>query len=223
VTLPAAVLFDLDGVIVDSEGVWDAVRREIAAAHGLPWPDSATLDMMGMSSPEWSRYMCEVVGVPEAASAINDQVVHGVIGAYADGPPFITGARAAVDRMARRFALGLASSSNREVIDAVLADGGLAERFRATVSSEEVGPGKPAPDVYLEAAARLGVDAGACVAVEDSSNGVRSAAAAGCAVICIPRLAFPPAADALALAKAVLPSIAALWPEVVRGIAGRGA
>ena len=221
-TLPAAVLFDLDGVIVDSEGVWDAVRREIAAGHGLPWPTSATLEMMGMSSPEWSRYMRDVVGVPASAEDINGQVVDGVIAAYADGPPFITGARTAVGRMARRFRLGLASSSNREVIDEVLAGGGLFELFEATVSSEEVGPGKPAPDVYLEAAARLGVDARACVAIEDSSNGVRSAAAAGCAVICIPRRAAPPAADALALAAAVLPSIGALWPTVVRASATRG-
>jgi HAD superfamily hydrolase (TIGR01509 family) len=205
-------------VIVDSEGVWDRVRRELAAAHGRPWPETATLDMMGMSAPEWSAYMAERVGVPLPPSRIDAEVVAGIGAAYRERLPLIEGALPAVRRLGRRFPLGLASSSNRAVIDSVLAEAGIADAFQVTVSSEEVPRGKPSPDVYAAALASLGAAPGRAVAIEDSSNGVRAAHAAGMAVVCIPRAAHPPAPDALGLAAAVVPSAAHLWPSLARRV-----
>jgi HAD superfamily hydrolase (TIGR01509 family) len=188
----AAVVFDLDGVLVDSEAVWDAVREELARERGGRWHPGAQRDMMGMSSPEWSTYMHERIGLSEPPGEINRVVVERMLARYAAGPPWIPGAREAVRRLAAAFPLGLASSSNRELIEAVLSSGGLAPFFRATVSSEEVARGKPAPDVYLEAARRLGADPADCVAIEDSHNGIRSAKAAGMRCIAIPNPQFPP-------------------------------
>lgn len=209
-----AVVFDLDGVIVGSEGLWDDVRRDLATEAGRPWPNTATADMMGMSSLEWSAYMHDRVGIGETPSAISRDVVARMVGRYDEHLPLITGAAQAVRRMGRRFPLGLASSSNREVIDAVMTASGLGEVFATTVSSEEVGAGKPAPDVYLEAASRLGVAPSACVSVEDSGNGIRSAAAAGMRVVAIPNPEFPPDREALLQASVRLRSIAELWPRV---------
>src|SRR5207247_5988112 len=174
------------------EQVWNDVREALARERGGRWSERATRDMMGMSSPEWSRYMHDVVGLPESPEEINREVVAGMLRRYADGPPWLPGAIDAVKRVAERWPLGLASSSNRELIDAVLAAGGIASLFRATVSSEEVARGKPAPDVYLEAARRLGVAGERCAAIEDSHNGIRSAKAAGMRCIAIPNPHFPP-------------------------------
>src|SRR5262249_34959775 len=159
----------------DSEQVWDDVRERLARERGGRWSERAQRDMMGMSSPEWSRYMHEVVGLPESPEEINREGVERLLERYAGEPPWRPGALEAVHRLAAAFPLGLASSSNREVIDTVLAAGGIAPLFRATVSSEEVARGKPAPDVYLEAARRLGVALERCTAVEDSHNGIRAA------------------------------------------------
>jgi HAD superfamily hydrolase (TIGR01509 family) len=210
-----AVVFDLDGVVIDSEHVWDEVRRELAEERGGRWHDQASRDMMGMSSPEWSRYMHDVIGLEEPPDEINAEVVSRLEAVYRESLPLIPGAVAAVERLAERWPLGLASSSNRGVIDFVLEVSGLARLFRVTVSSEEVPRGKPAPDVYLEAARRLGVAPERCVAVEDSENGIRSAKSAGMCVLAIPNPQYPPAADALALADLVLDSIAQLTPETV--------
>jgi HAD superfamily hydrolase (TIGR01509 family) len=168
--------------------------------------------MMGMSSPEWSRYMHDEVGLSEAPEEINRVVVERMVERYAAGPPWIAGALDAVRRTAQRFRLGLASSSNRELIDLVLEAGGIADHFEATVSSEEVARGKPAADVYLEAARRLAVDPRACAAVEDSHNGIRSAKAAGMLCVAIPNPRFPPG-DAVAEADLVLGSIDELADE----------
>jgi HAD superfamily hydrolase (TIGR01509 family) len=173
--------------------------------------------MMGMSSPEWSAYMHEVVGLVEPPEEINREVVARMLARYAARLPLIDDAVEAVGRIAAQWPLGLASSSNRELIDRALEVSGLAPHFRATVSSEEVPRGKPAPDVYLEAARRLGIDARLCAAIEDSANGIRSAHAAGMRVVAIPNAAFPPADDVLAVAATVLPSIRELTPEAVAG------
>lgn len=210
-----AVVFDLDGVIVDSEHVWDDVRQELAEERGGRWHAEASRDMMGMSSVEWSRYMHDVIGLPEEPAEINAEVVRRLEAIYREELPLISGAVEAVHGLAARWPLGLASSSNRELIDFVLEVSGLAPLFRATVSSEEVPRGKPAPDVYLEAARRLGVPGGRCAAVEDSENGIRSAKAAGMRVLAIPNPQFPPAEEALAAADAVLASVAELTPEAV--------
>ena len=205
-----AVVFDLDGVLVDSEHVWDEVREDLARERGGRWHDQAQADMMGMSSPEWSRYMHDVIGLAEEPDEINAEVVRRMEERYADRLPLIDGAIDAVRRLSASFRLGLASSSNRPIIDTVLEASGLAPLFEVTVSSEEVERGKPAPDVYLEAARRLGVDPTSCAAVEDSANGLRAAHAAGMCVIAIPNPRYPPPADALAIADTVLDSLADL-------------
>ena len=208
-----AVVFDLDGVIVDSEQVWDEVREQYARETGGTYGPTATRDMMGMSAPEWSRYMAETVGVPGTPDEINAAVVARMLARYGEEPPLIPCAVEAVRDVAERFPVGIASSSNPELIEVVLRVTGLSGVVGVAVSSQEVARGKPAPDVYLEAARRLGVDPQRCVAVEDSENGIRSAKAAGMTVIAIPNPHFPPSDDALALADATLASITELHPE----------
>ena len=214
----AAVIFDLDGVVIDSEGVWNAARREVTLEHGGRWPDEAQRVMMGMSSTEWSAYMHEELGVAMSPEDISDTVVARLRELYSEKLPLIEGAREVVLGLAREWPLGLASSANRSIIELVLELAGLGTAFAATVSSEEVPRGKPAPDVYVEAANRLDVEPPDCAAVEDSSNGLRSAAAAGMTVFAVPNREFPPADDALALAAEVLDSIAELTPARVRAL-----
>jgi HAD superfamily hydrolase (TIGR01509 family) len=210
-----AVVFDLDGVLLDSEEIWDRAREELARERGGRWHDQAQRDMMGMSSTEWSRYMADVIGLPEPPEEINREVVRRLTELYREELPAIPGAREAVERLAARWPLGLASSSNRELIDLALELLGVEHLFTATVSSEEVAHGKPAPDVYLEAARRLDVDPTTAAAVEDSHNGILSAKAAGMRVIAIPNAHFPPDGDALAAADVVLDSLAELTVEAV--------
>jgi HAD superfamily hydrolase (TIGR01509 family) len=210
-----AVVFDLDGVLVDSEHVWDEARKELAAERGGRWHERASRDMMGMSSLEWSRYMHDEIGLSEPPEEISAEVVRRLEEIYRRELPLVEGAGEAVERLAARWPLALASSSNRELIDLVLELSGWKRHFRVTVSSEEVARGKPAPDVYLEAARRLGVPPGRCAAIEDSENGIRSAEAAGMRVLAIPNPRYPPEADALALADDVVRSIAEATPERV--------
>ena len=210
-----AVVFDMDGVLVDSEHLWDEIREQLAHERGGRWHDRAQADMMGMSSPEWSAYMHDVIGLAEPPDEINAEVVRRLLTRYRESLPLLPGAVDAVERLSARWPLGLASSSNRGVIDAVLSTAGIADSFRATVSSEEVERGKPAADVYVEAARRLDVEPGMCAAVEDSKNGIRSAKAAGLRVVAIPNTRYPPGEDALADADLVLRSLAELTPERV--------
>lgn len=215
-----AVIFDLDGVLVDSERLWDNARREVAGKNRGHWTDGATRAMQGMSSPEWSSYMHDQLGVTLAPGQIIDLVVAGLLSRYEKDLPLLPGAVQAVERVGRRWPLGLASSSNRPVIDEVLALAGLDGWFRVTVSSEEVQRGKPAPDVYLEAARRLGQAPRTCAAVEDSANGILSAAAAGMAVVAVPRQDYPPPGDVLARAAFVLESLDGLSVEALGQLGG---
>jgi len=208
-----AVVFDLDGVLVDSEQLWDEVREQLARERGGRWHERAQADMMGMSSPEWSRYMHDVIGLSESPEEINEEVVRRLEARYRERLPLLPCARQAVERLAARWPLGLASSSNRRVIDFVMERAGFAQAFRATVSSEEVARGKPAPDVYVETARRLGVPPDRCVAVEDSRNGIRSARAAGMHVVAIPNQHYPPEAATLSAADVVLRSLDELTVE----------
>ena len=208
------VIFDLDGVLVDSEQVWDESRKDVVAAHGGTWTDPATTDMLGMSSKEWPVYLIEQLGVPLGVDAINEAVVAAMLREYQAHLPLLPGAREAVERLADAFTLGLASSSNRPIIDTVLREMGVTDRFAATVSSEEVARGKPAPDVYQEALRRLGADT--ATAIEDSDAGIRSAHAAGLYVIAIPNPHFPPSDEALALADVRLADLDALTRDVIR-------
>ncbi len=212
-----AVVFDMDGVIVDSEQVWDDVREQLAKERGGRWHEGAQAAMMGMSSPEWSAYMHDEIGLRESPEEINAEVVNRMLERYRERLPLIDGAAEAVRRLAPQFRLGVASSSNRPLIAAVLERAGIAELFGAVVSSEEVPRGKPAPDVYLEAMRRLGAEPGGTAAIEDSSNGIRAAHAAGMRVIALPNAHYPPAQDALALADAVIAAPGELTADLVRG------
>jgi HAD superfamily hydrolase (TIGR01509 family) len=209
------VVFDMDGVLVDSEEIWDEARRALTLEHGLAWPESAQRDMMGMSSLEWSHYMHERVGLPETPDEISAEVVSRLEDIYWQHLPLLDGAVQAVERMAKRFRLGLASSSNRPIIELVLELAAIADCFEVTVSSEEVERGKPAPDVYLEALRRMKVAPGKATAIEDSTNGLLSAHAAGMLVVAVPNPVFPPRPDALAAADVVIDSLTELTPELI--------
>jgi|SRR5215469_6773300 len=213
-----AVVFDLDGVLIDSEPVWEQVRRSIVASHGGHW-DADTQDrLMGMSTAEWSGYLSSDLGVRLSPSAVADTVITAMAGRYREHLPLMPGAVEAVRRLAARWPLGLASSAPRSLIETVLDAASLRPYFAAVASTEEVPRGKPAPDVYLSVAALLRVPPAASAAVEDSSNGLRSAAAAGCAVIAVPQPKYPPAPDALAAARLVLPGLDALTVDAVAAL-----
>lgn len=214
----AAVVFDLDGVLVDSEAVWDEVRRRFTEENGGRWHEGAQREMMGMSSVEWSRYVRDRLGVDMDPERISIEVADRVADLYRERLPLLPGAVESVGLLAKEWPLAVASSSNRHVIDLVVELAGLKEEFRATVSSEEVGSGKPAPDVYLEAARRLEVDPGACAAIEDSTNGIRSARAAGMTVIAVPNRDYPPEAETRAQADRILDSLVDLTPDLVRSL-----
>jgi HAD superfamily hydrolase (TIGR01509 family) len=213
--VPAAVIFDLDGILVDSEPVWAEVKREVALAHGGHWTDHAATDMLGMNGPEWSRYLRDELGVQLDGLDIQRLVVDGVRERVAVAPPAIPGAHDAVVAIADRWPVGLASSADRPVIMAILEAMEIADRFGVVVSAEEAGRGKPAPDVYLEAARQLAVDPRDSVGIEDSGNGMRAVKAAGMALIAIPNPGTPVLPDALALADVVLDTIADLTPDAV--------
>jgi HAD superfamily hydrolase (TIGR01509 family) len=214
-----AVAFDLDGVLLDSERLWDQARREVAIGHHGRWRADATTAMLGMSSVEWSGYMRDALAVDLAPEQIVDLVTANLLERYRHGLPLVPGAVAAVRRIGRRWPLALASSAGRPVIDTVLGVAGLRNEFQATVSSEEVARGKPAPDVYLEAARRLGQPPPACAAVEDSGSGIRSALAAGLRVVAVPNRDYPPPASVLAEAQVVIDSLADLTVELVDRLA----
>jgi HAD superfamily hydrolase (TIGR01509 family) len=214
----AAVIFDLDGVLIDSEPVWEEVRRDYVARHHGRWQPDSQDRLMGMSTPEWAAYLSGELGVERPPEAVADEVVDLVGERYGERPPLLPGAVAAVRRLGARWPLALASSSPPRLIDLVLNLAGLDGLFEVRISTEQVGRGKPAPDVYLEAAARLGVPPAACVAVEDSSNGVRSAAAAGMRVIAVPGERYPLAADAKDAAGLVLAGLDELTAAAVEGL-----
>jgi beta-phosphoglucomutase-like phosphatase (HAD superfamily) len=215
-----AVIFDLDGVLVDSEPTWDDVRRRYVADRGGRWVDGAEHAMLGMATAEWSQYIHDELGVSDPAPEIAEAVIAGMEERYSAGPPFVPGALDAVRRMAARWPLGLASSSPVRVIASTIEAGGLTDSFRVTRSTEQAGAGKPDPAVYLQVAAELGVPPDRCAAVEDSTNGIRSASAAGMRVIAIPTRSFPASEEALGLAAAVLPSLDAMTEAVVEASGG---
>ena len=219
--MTAAVVFDLDGVLLDSEQVWNEAKRELVTERGGRWHEEAPHRMMGMSSPEWSTYLRDEFGLDMEPDEISDAVVARLEQIYRERLPLLEGAVEAVERLAERWPLGLASSSNREIIDLFLELSGLAGRFEVTISSEEVARGKPAPDVYLEVARRLRVEPADCVAVEDSTNGIRAARAAGMTVIALPNPHYPPGADELAAADARIGSLGELTPELVEQVQAR--
>jgi len=216
----AAVIFDMDGVLIDSEQVWEEVRRAVVAEFGGHWQADTQRRLMGMSTPEWAAYLSGELGVRLSARDVADEVIRRMVERYAERLPLIDGAPEAVSRLAARWPIGIASSSPRSLIEVALQRMGIHERVAAIVSSDEVPRGKPAPDVYEEAARRLNLAAERCAAVEDSSNGLRSAAAAGMRVIAMPNPHYPPDADALAQADLVLRHLSELTVETIEGLAG---
>lgn len=216
-----AVVFDMDGTLTDTEHIWDVVRRGLAEAEGLPWPEEASRAMMGMSTQEWSAYLADVVGLAGTAEAAAKKTIDGMVAAYARGLDVLPGAVAAVQRMHALWPLGLASSSPRVLIDAAVEAMGIGDLFVTTLSTEELnGAGKPAPDVYLEVCRRIGVAPASAVAVEDAHNGILSAHAAGLKVVAIPPHFNPPPAATLALADVILDSLDDLTTDLVAGLVG---
>ena len=213
-----AVVFDLDGVLIDSEPVWERVRRELVAERGGHWAPDAQRKLMGMSTPEWARYLSEDLGVGLPPAEVATLVTDRMAASYRDHLPLLTGAVEAVHRLAARWPLGLASSAPAVLIETVLESSGLRPYFRVTMSTEQVPHGKPAPDIYLAVTARLGCSPARCAAIEDSSNGLRSATAAGLRVIAVPRPQYPPDPDALAAVSLVLPSLAELTTNAVSAL-----
>ena len=213
-----ALVFDLDGVLIDSEPVWEEVRRGLVAERHGRWRPESQRRLMGMSTAEWSRYLATELGVDMSPDEVAQTVIARMVDRYRGPLPLLPGAVAAVERLAAWWPVGVASSSPRTLIDAVLGRAGLSVFFAITVSTEEVPNGKPAPDVYLEATLRLGIQPGRCAAVEDSTNGLRSAHTAGCRVIAVPRPEFPPEPDALALAVRTLGSLDELTVAMVAGL-----
>lgn len=203
----STVVFDLDGTLIESEQVWSVVKRELSLERGGRWSEAAETDMLGMSSPEWTRYMRDELGLAMEPSEISDAVAQLLAERYRAELPLIPGADEAVRALSGRFSLGLASSSNRGTIDLVIELAGWGNLFSATTSSEEVAAGKPAADVYLETVARLGSTVASSVAVEDAGVGIRSARAAGMQVVAIPNPVYPPDPDVLGEAEVVLESI----------------
>jgi HAD superfamily hydrolase (TIGR01509 family) len=216
-----AVVFDLDGVLVDSEPVWEQVRRQVVAEHGGHWAPDAQQRLMGMSTGEWARYLGQDLGVGLPPEGIAALVIDQMKACYAEHVPFLPGAVDAVRRLSARWPLGLASSSPPVLIDAILDGAGLRDCFAVALSTEEVAHGKPAPDIYLAVTGRLGHPPQRCAAVEDSANGLRSAAAAGLQVIAVPQPKYPPGAAALSLAKLVIPSLTELTSGAVAQLAGK--
>lgn len=218
-TRPAAVVFDMDGILIETEPIWDTVRRRLAAADGLTYPDSSTPIMMGLSTQEWAEHLIDVVGFQGTWQQVAQRVIDGMADEYAHGGlPVLPGAVEAVRRMAGLVPTAIASSSPRRLIDLVVERLELAEALSVTVSTEEVPRGKPFPDGYLRACELLGVDAAQSVAVEDSTNGILSAHAAGMAVVCVPPAFHPPAEDTLALCGAVLATLDDLTEDLVSSL-----
>ena len=211
-------MFDMDGVLIDSEPVWEEVRRSLVAERGGRWLPDTQDRLMGMSTGEWARYLSSELGVGMPPDEVAAEVIGAMAQRYADYLPLMPGAVEAVTSLARRWPLAVASSAPQSLIDVVLDLSGMRPAFQAALSSERVARGKPAPDIYLAVVEMLGIAAGKCAAIEDSSNGLRSAATAGLAVIAVPHPKYPPAPDALGSARVVLSSLAELTPDTVAAL-----
>lgn len=211
------VIFDLDGTLIESEGIWRDVRREFVETHGGRWNDGAQVAMIGMRTDEWARYIHDDLGVALPPASIAQRVIAAVV-ARLRRPPILPGADAALERLEPAFRLGLATSASLPVAQSVLESTGWKRFFDVVVSADAVARGKPAPDFYLRALDLMHATPARTAAIEDSANGIRSAHAAGIAVIAIPNKEFPPDAGALALASRVIENLDALDATVVCGV-----
>jgi len=211
----AAIVFDMDGVLIESEETWSRVRGDVVARHGGTWTEQDQRNVMGDNSRQWSAYIRRTWNLSIGEDEIFREVLATMIASYQQHLVALPGAIRAVAELRGRYPLAVASSSPRALIETALRLIGLDDAFKAVVSSDDVSHGKPAPDVYLLAAERLGVAAADCAAIEDSTNGIRSAVAASMATIAVPNGVYPPPADVLAQARVVLPSLLDLTPETI--------
>ena len=210
-------MFDLDGVLIDSEPIWEDVRRSFVAERGGRWPPDAQTRLLGMSTGEWATYLSEEMHVGLSAEQVAEAVIDRMAAQYESNLPVVPTAGAVLHELAGHWRLGLASSSPTRLIDVVLTTTRWKELFAVTVSTEQVARGKPAPDVYRAAADQLAMPPSSCAAVEDSSNGMLSAAAAGLTLIALPNRRYPPSAAALSHASLVIDDLAELTPDAVAG------
>ncbi len=208
------MIFDLDGTLVDAEIWWNEIREAWAAEHGRDWTAADQAAVMGANSAGWGRIMRDRLDLDLPVPEIVDAIVGGVVERYrVRGAPVIDGAEEMVRRLAAEgMPLAVASSAHRAVIDAALGALGIEQLFQAVVTSDQVAHGKPAPDVYLLAASKLGVDPVDCLVVEDSLNGVLAGRAAGMTVALVPNEAVPPAPGAREAASIVLERLTDLEP-----------
>ena len=214
-----AAIFDMDGLLLDTEKYWDSARHMYAAEHGGHWVDADQEAVMGLNSREWARYMQRRFNIALSEEAIIEAVIERMIGMYQrSGAPLLPGATEAVHALSQRVPLAVASSSPRRIIEVALETAGLRPAFQAIVSSDDVARGKPHPDVYLEAARRLATPPEACLALEDSTNGLLAAQAAGMTVIAVPNVVFPPSGAALAGSSLILSSLTDLDLAALPGL-----
>lgn len=211
----AAVIFDMDGLLLDSEVYWERARREYAAAGGCRWSERDELDVKGMNSQEWAALIQSRCGFDTDVAGIIVDVSRRMRDLYSAHLPLLPGAVQAVRTAGAHYPLGLASSSPLELIQFAMSEAGIRSNFRVTVSSDEVGKGKPSPDVFLETSRRLGVDPAHVTVLEDSSAGIAAAHNAGMRVIAVPNPHYPPSPEALALADLVLPSLTHFSPDTL--------
>ena len=215
------VVFDLDGTLIESEEIWAEIRRDFVIEHGGRWHDGAQAEMMGMRTEEWARFMHDDLGVALTPEVIARDVVDIVADRFAAAVPIVPNATEAIERAASAYVLGVATASALRVAETVLSRTEWARFFDVVVSADSVARGKPAPDVYQRALQLLGADASRSAAVEDSGNGIRSAHAAGLAVVAVPNHAYPPDAAALALADRRLAKLADLGVDTISDVLRR--
>lgn len=215
-----AVIFDLDGLLIDSEIVWNAVRSEVAAKQGVGWTNDDQRAVMGVSTAAWTAYMIDRLGLELTSEEVQKLVVERMIASYKKRIPFKPGATEVVKLAGAHYPLALASGSVRELIDLVVASPEFAGRFQVVVSADEVARGKPHPDVFLEAARRLSVPPEACVCLEDSGHGIDAGKAAGMRVVGVPDPRFMPSPESLGHADVVLGSLTEARLEHLSGTSG---
>ena len=202
-----AIIFDMDGLLVDSEPYWNEARRIMAAEAGVTWNEDDHQAVMGVSTPEWVMYMIERLGLKLPPTSVEERIISTMTDLYDQRIPFLPGAVEAVCLAAKHFTTALASGSPRSLIDKVTKSPVLNGSFDLILSGDQFAHGKPAPDIYLGAAEQLNLKPSQCLCLEDSGSGILAGYRAGMKVIAVPDPRFPPAAEDLAKASEVLPSL----------------
>jgi HAD superfamily hydrolase (TIGR01509 family) len=211
-----AVIFDMDGLLVDSEPVWDKARSSMAAEAGKEWNQDDHKAVMGVNTEEWAAYMIQRLELTISPQEVQAEIVQRMLEMYRQRVPYLPGAVEAVTLAAQNYPTALASGSHRSLIDAVTNDAQMRGKFQVIQSADEVGVGKPAPDVYLQTARRLGFSPETCLCLEDSGNGILAGLRAGMKVIAVPDPRFAPKQEILDQAHLVLDSLTAFSLDTIR-------